>query len=164
MRKTLFYILTAWILLWGQVLSNHGLGGGLIAVHWVLISVLYFGLWYGPRTGESLGFVCGLLLDASSLGLLGLHAILFALAGYVAGVLRRQIDASQDWSQGIFTWMVSVVYFGLYMVLERIFGVTEQSFQWTFLTVPIVNAAMAPLVFRALRLWSQAWEMAPVEH
>ena len=44
-------------------------------------------------TGESVGFIWGLLIDASSLGLLGLHAVLYALAGYAAGMFRRQTIA-----------------------------------------------------------------------
>jgi rod shape-determining protein MreD len=98
------------------------------------------------------------------LGLLGIHAILYALAGYAAGMLRRQLDSSKMWTQAIFSWMASTAYFVLYWVLERFFSVNEGAFQWAFLTVPLINAVFAPLVFRALDRWSEVWDMEPVEH
>ena len=164
MKKAFYFVITLWIVLWGQVVSNHFLGGTLFSVQWILIAVLHFGLARGPWEGEWVGFVWGLLVDASSLGLLGIHAILYALAGYAAGMLRRQLDSSKMWTQAIFSWMASTVYFVLYWVLERFFSVNEGAFQWAFLTVPLINAVFAPLVFRALDRWSEVWDMEPVEH
>jgi rod shape-determining protein MreD len=164
LKKTLYVFFTIWILLWGQVVSNHFLGGTLFAVQWILIAVLHCGLVRGPWSGECVGFTLGMLVDASSFGLLGVHAILYSLAGYTAGMVRRQLDASKLWTQAIFSWMASVVYFALYLVVERFFSVNEGSFQWAFLTVPLMNAVCAPLVFLALDYWSQLWDMTPVEH
>jgi len=164
MKKAFYYIFTVWILLWGQVVSNHFLGGTLFAVQWILIAVLHSGLTRGPWAGEWIGFVLGILVDASSLGLLGIHAILYSLAGYAAGMFRRQLDASKPWTQAIFSWMVTMVYFALYLVVERFFSVNEGTFQWAFVTVPLMNALFAPLVFFALDFWAAVWDMTPVEH
>src|SRR5438128_2269023 len=81
MKRILYFVLTLWIFLWAQVVSNHYLGGTLFSVQWILLAVLHFGLIRGPWVGETMGFIWGLLVDASSLGLLGLHAMLYALAG-----------------------------------------------------------------------------------
>ncbi len=164
MKKALYYIFTLWIVLWLQVVSNHFLGGTLFSVQWILLAALHFGLARGPWVGESMGFIWGLFMDSSSMGLLGLHAILFSLAGYAAGMLRRQLDSSKIWTQGIFSLMVSVVYAALYWIVGRFFSIDEGPFQWGFLTVPIVNAVFAPFVFRALEMWALAWGLEPVEH
>lgn len=163
MKRTLYYVLTLWIWLWIQVASNHFLGGTLFSVQWILLAVLHFGLLRGPWTGEMMGFIWGLFVDASSLGLLGLHAVLYALAGYAAGMFRRQLDISKLWTQTISTWMASVVYFALYLLITRFLSSGEEPFQWAVFTVPVMNAVMAPVVFRALALWAQAWGMAPEE-
>ena len=163
MKRALYYVATLWILLWGQVVSNHFLGGTLFAVQWLLIAVLHFGLVRGPWTAECIGFTWGLLVDASSMGLLGVHAILYGLAGYGAGMFRRQLDSSKISTQAVFSWMVSMGYFALYWVVERFFSVNEGSFQWAFLTVPLMNALVAPFVFQLLERWAEAWDMQPVE-
>jgi rod shape-determining protein MreD len=163
-KKALYFIFTIWLLLWGQVAANHYLGGTLFSVQWILIAVLHMGLSRGPWAGEWLGFVCGLFIDASSMGLLGVHAILYSLAGYAAGMFRRQLDSSKMWTQAIFAWMASFVYFALYLVMERFFSISEGSFQWAFLTVPLINALLAPVVFRAMDAWTEAWDMTPVDH
>jgi rod shape-determining protein MreD len=164
MKRAFYFLFTLWIVLWVQVVSNHFLGGTTFAVQWILIAVLHFGLARGPWAGESVGFLWGLLVDSSSMGLLGVHAILYALAGYAAGMFRRQLDSSKMWTQAIFTWMVSMVYFALYLVVERFFSATENSFQWASVTVPFMNALFAPLVFRVLERWAEAWDMEPEEH
>jgi len=72
----------------------------------------------GPLAGETIGFMWGLLVDASGLGLVGLHALLYAAAGYMAGMLRRQLDEDKIWTQAIFTVIVSVLYVVFYLILD----------------------------------------------
>jgi rod shape-determining protein MreD len=163
MKKAIYFFMTFWILLWVQVVSNHFLGGTLFSVQWILLAVLHYGLMRGPWVGESMGFVWGLLIDASSLGLMGLHAVLYTLAGYAAGMFRRQLDVSKMWTQTIFSWMASVVYFALYLVIARFLSAGEEPFQWGILTVPVVNALLAPVVFRVLDYWATLWDMVPEE-
>ena len=164
MKKLLYYLTTLWLLLWFQVISNHFIGGTLFSVQWLLIAILHFGLRRGPWTGEWVGFIWGIFVDAASMGMLGIHAMLYALAGYAAGMLRRQLDASKVWTQSIFTWIVSMVYFLVYLVIERFFSAAEGSFHWTVLTVPLMNAFLAPAVFVVLERWADLWEMQPVDH
>ncbi len=163
MKRTLYYVVTLWLILWAQVVSNHLLGGTLFSVQWILLCVLHFGLRRGPWVGECMGFVWGLFIDASSLGLLGLHAILYSLAGYAAGMFRRQLDSSKIFTQTILTWMASVVYFSVYMIIGRFFSIEEGPFHWSLLTIPVMNALFAPLVFRMLEMWALAWDMQPEE-
>ena len=163
MKSALYYFLTLWIFLWLQVVSNHFLGGTVFSIQWILLAVLHFGLARGPWIGESLGFIWGLFIDASSLGLLGLHAVLYALAGFAAGMYRRQLNISKLWTQTIFSWMATVVYFALYLVMTRFLSTGEEPFQWGILTGPVMNAICAPVVFSALDYWARLWEMVPEE-
>ena len=48
MKKLIYFLLTLWIGLWIQVVSNHFLGGTLFSVQWILLAVLYCGLTCGP--------------------------------------------------------------------------------------------------------------------
>src|SRR4051812_27685568 len=103
MKRPIFYVLTLLGVLWIQMAGNYFTGPSGLSANPVLIVVLYFGLSRGPLAGELLGFLWGLLVDASSLGLLGQHAILYAGAGFFAGALRRQLDEKKAWTQAIFS-------------------------------------------------------------
>ena len=57
-----------------------------------------------------------------------------------------------------------MVYVVQYLIMERFFSINEGAFQWAFLTVPLMNALFAPVVFKLLDLWTEVWDMEPVEH
>lgn len=157
MKTAVYYGLTVWAILWIQVACNHLLGGTPFAFQGVLVAVIYFGLWQGPLVGELLGFTLGLLIDASSLGVLGIHSLLYALAGYSSGMLRRQLDASKIWTQTIFSWATSILYLMLYIGIERLLSITSRPLSWYWFLQPFINAALAPLIFLALMHWAKVW-------
>jgi rod shape-determining protein MreD len=163
MKKTLFYFSTVLGALWGQIAVNHLVGGTWFSVDLVLIAVLFLGLTRGPVVAQSFAFVCGLLTDAASLGVMGVHTLLYTVAGYLSGMLSRQLDASKVWTQGLFTLGVSCLYFALYFGLQRIVGNVSGTANWAFLAHPFVNALVAPLVFILLEHWSDAWGLYPME-
>ena len=162
MPKVLFYFLTLWMVLWAQILSNY-FGEPVLSINVVLIAVLYVGLSRGPLAGEALGFLWGLLVDVSFFGLLGLNAFLYAAAGYLAGMLRRQLDETKMWTQALFSFAASAAYLFFAYVLDRLFSSGARSLSWGILAQPVGNALMAPLLFRAMRAWSNLWHLSPEE-
>ena len=72
MKRSLFYVLTLSLIFWVQAAGNYFAGVSGVSANVVLITAIYFGLSRGPMAGQMLGFFLGLLIDASSLGLLGL--------------------------------------------------------------------------------------------
>jgi rod shape-determining protein MreD len=161
MKSILFYGVTLFGLFWFQVAINNFIGTSGFSINIVLIAVLYFGLARGPMPGQLLGFFWGLLLDASSLGLIGLHSLLFAATGYFGGMLRRQLDENKIWTQTIFTFGISFLYVVCYLVLERIFAVATRPPSWSMAAQPFINAAAAPLLFWLIQRWAQFWDMTP---
>jgi rod shape-determining protein MreD len=161
MKKFIFYFLTVWLVLWAQIGSNHFVGDWGWAADGVLVAVLSVGLSRGPLVGEVLGFIWGLLVDASSLGALGTHAILYAGAGYLAGMLSRQLDESKLWTQAIFSFGVSCVFLALLQVFDRVFSSTSRPANWTILVQPLSNAVVAPVVFYLMRQWTRLWNLFP---
>ena len=61
----------------------------------VLLTVVGFGLSEGPGVGLRYGFAAGLLVDLLSGGLVGLSALVYLVAGYVAGSSRPYLSGSQ---------------------------------------------------------------------
>jgi rod shape-determining protein MreD len=163
MKTALYYLLTLIGVFWVQGAINNFVGTSGFSINVVLVAVLYFGLSRGPMVGELLGFFWGLLVDASSLGLMGLHALLFTSGGYCGGMLRRQLDENKAWTQMIFSFGVSLLYVLVYLLLERVFAVESRPPSWSIAAQPLINAAAAPFVFWVMQRWSQFWDMAPVE-
>jgi rod shape-determining protein MreD len=163
MKKTLYYISTLLVVLWIQMASDYFVGASGLSSNVVLIVVLYFGLATGPLVGESLGFIWGLLVDASSLGLIGLHALLYAAVGYLAGMLRRQLDQDKVWTQSIFTLIVSTLYLVLYLLMDRMFAMGTRPLSWAIGVQPLSNGIIAPVVFWLMQRWARLWDYLPQE-
>jgi len=162
-KRFLYYSLTLMGVLWLQILCNHFLGGSWVSLNGVLVAVLFFGLSRGPLVGQLMGFTWGPLMDASSLGLMGLHTLIYAAAGYAGGMLRRQLDETKAWTQAIFSFAATVVYLGLYITLYHFFSIGGVPISWRLSLQPLANAAIAPLEFWLLQRWSEAWSIFPVE-
>jgi rod shape-determining protein MreD len=163
MRAIFYFLLTLVLVFWLQMFGNYFGGATGFSANAVLVVVIYFGLSRGPLAGELLGFTWGLMVDASTLGLLGLHAVLFAGAGFLSGMLRRQLDEDKAWTQTIFTLAVSFLYVFLYFILDRIFAIGAHPMSWSMLAEPLINALIAPLLFWLMQRWSLAWDMAREE-
>jgi rod shape-determining protein MreD len=67
------------------------------------VTVIALGFVGGPVRGAGIGFLAGLLLDLSppSAGVLGLTAVVFVIAGYVAGTLGAERDRGAFATVGI---------------------------------------------------------------
>ncbi len=161
MKRSLFYLLTLLLVFWFQAAGNYLSGISGISANLILVAVLYFGLSKGPMPGEVLGFFWGLMIDASSLGLMGLHALLFASAGYLAGMLRRQLDEDKGWTQVIFSFAMSSLYVVVSLIFERMFSAASRPPSFSMAIQPFINALVAPLIFWFLRTWSQLWNLFP---
>src|SRR3989344_1279923 len=147
MKRSIFYSLTVVFVFLLQAGGNYFAGMSGFSANVVLVVVLYFGLSRGPMAGLLLGFLWGLMVDASSLGLLGLHALLYSAAGYFSGMLRRQLDEDKGWTQVIFSLMVSALYLAAYFVFEHLFSPSPRPLRWPMAAQPLINGAMAPPAF-----------------
>lgn len=160
MKTFLFYPVTFFLALWLQVLVNHFLGGSWFFVQGLLVVVVYWGLTRGAMAGCVMGFLWGLTADASSLGLLGEQALLFATAGYVAGSLRRQLDETKPWTQGIFTGALSLGVTVGTAIIDRIFLGNSHAVHLSMWLQPVWNGLFAPLLFILLQSWAALWDMS----
>ncbi len=163
MKRVLYYLITLIGIIWVQVLANHWLGGSWVSLNVVFLAVLYFGLARGSLVGQLMGCGWGLLTDASSLGVMGLHTLIYAASGYTGGLLRRQLDATKVWTQALFSVGGTVAYLTLYLGLYHFFS-PSGSVSWHIAVQPVANAVFAPAEFWLLERWAEAWGIFPLEH
>jgi rod shape-determining protein MreD len=100
----------------------------------------------GPVAGMLAGYVWGLFSDTLRADLFGADALLYALAGYAAGMLRRQLDLSAPEPLAVTVFLMTWAYALLLGLLGHVF---LKSFVWigwvSFLTAPFMNALVAIL-------------------
>ena len=100
----------------------------------------------GSNPGMCYGFLWGLFLDAMRPRLFGANAFALMLAGYVAGVLRRQIDLTDVVPLFLVVFLATWGYFLIQGLLALVFA---KAFLWVgwgpFLADPFYNCLLAPV-------------------
>ena len=67
----------------------HKLTFASISPNLMIIIVSSFGFMRGKKTGMSVGFICGLLVDLFWGNMLGFHMLIFTVIGYLNGTFER---------------------------------------------------------------------------
>ena len=98
----------------------------------------------GPVAAALAGYAWGLFSDLLRADLFGADALLYALAGYGAGMLRRQIDLSAVEPMAATVFLLSWMYALMLGVLGQIFLKSFVWIGWTsFIAAPFLNAMIA---------------------
>ncbi len=105
----------------------------------------------GPVAAMLVGYSWGLFSDTLRADLFGADALLYALAGYGAGMVRRQIDLGAPEPLAATVFLMTWGYALLLGVLGHVF---LKAFFWIgwipFLTAPFMNALVAVLAMPLL--------------
>ena len=108
----------------------------------------------GPVPAMLIGYVWGLYSDTLHADLFGANALLYALAGYAAGVVRRQMDLR---AVGPLVATVFILSWAYSLMLGLLGHVFMKSFLWvgwvSFLAAPFLNAAIAVVCALAWEFW-----------
>ncbi|OGS06151.1 MAG: rod shape-determining protein MreD [Elusimicrobia bacterium RIFOXYA1_FULL_47_7] len=129
---------------WSQYLSYKGL-----SPNFLLIILIFIGMFRGSLTAQLLGFMWGLSWDVVSVDLFGSHALLLTAVGFLSGKLNRKCDEDKVVNQIIITFAASVAFwFGLFC-LYFIFGQGEYKFRLNSIIFfqPFYNMLVAPAIF-----------------
>lgn len=131
---------------WNTHLSYWG-----AAPQFLLALVILLAARRGPVASMLFGFAWGLYADALRADLFGANALLYTLAGYVAGSVRKQIDLR---AAGPLAATVLILSWGYVLALGLLGAVFEGSFFWVgwvpALLTPFLNALAA---FAAALCW-----------
>lgn len=142
-------------IIFNRYLANYGIGP-----HLLLLFVVAHGFLVGPMMGEILGFCWGLTMDAMGVNLFGLQSLLFALAGYLAGKLRRRV-ASERISTQLFIAVITTGYYFLGSYLIRtVLEVGHQAITFTHLFLALFfNILLVTAVFWVMEWWVAVWRV-----
>ena len=121
----------------------------LLRPEWVLLVLLYWVIALPERYGLVFAWIVGLLVDFVEGGLLGQHAITFALSAFFALSLHQQFRMFSRVQQTLLVGMAIVIYEMIDVTIQDISGNTSFSF---LVFLPVFTSAMVwPLIFSFLR-------------
>jgi rod shape-determining protein MreD len=133
---------------------NAHMAYGGVAPQFLLALTVVIAARRGPLAALLVGYAWGLYADVLRADLFGANALLYALAGYAAGMVRRQIDL---WAVGPLAASVFLMSWA-YTILMGLLGLAFlRSFVWPgwtpALVTPFLNsiAAVAVAMFWDLR-------------
>ncbi|OVE77574.1 rod shape-determining protein MreD [bacterium F11] len=126
----------------------------------LLLLVVTHGFLKGPLMGETLGFCWGLMMDAMGVNFFGLQSLLFALAGYISGTLRRRVASERPTAQLLIALITTLYYFiGMSLVAYLLDGYIS-SIPWVDILLAILfNVLLIMLVFWSVEKWIVIWKM-----
>jgi len=123
----------------------------------VLVLVVYYAIFNGPREGAFLGFLGGLAHDFLSGYYLGLNALAVAAAGYVVGLGHTRLFKENHFVVAGIAFLATILVEGIRYLLLLFLGVTILPGEaWWGLIIPsgVYNAAVALLFHRRFHLSS----------
>lgn len=121
----------------------------------LLVLTLLIAARRGPVPAMFTGFLWGLFLDVSRAELFGASALLLTGAGYIAGMLRRQIDLRAPGPLAACTAFVTLGALLLHGLLGLVFARSFEHFGWRiWLLTPLMNAFFASV---GAVLWDVVW-------
>lgn len=134
---------------------------GVPTPQWVLLAVLALGAQGRTKTATTLGFFWGLAQDAFGVTAFGTQGWLFALAGFGAGSVSKNLNAAKWGAQETLTLIATAAVAVGIRVLSALFvdapvGVPG----WGLVTVQtLLNGLVAPAVFWVLARWADLWAL-----
>jgi len=122
---------------------------------WTLLVLIYW-CWILPsQVGSFAGFCVGLLLDALSAGVLGVHALGAALIGYLANLIRPVFGTASLWQQSVMVLGLVLVYKAVVGWIQSLFG--PVALDMTYWLSSLVVVLAWPLVYALLK------ELTPIK-
>ncbi len=87
----------------------------------MLIPVIFFGLFLGRGIGLEAGFAAGLAKDLFAIDFFGINASIFALIGYLAGVLGAMLSRESKKTQSLLAILFTIMSMILHFILVSVF-------------------------------------------
>ncbi len=116
---------------------------------WVALVLIYWCMALPNRVGVGVGWTLGLLVDVLRAGLLGQHALTFAIIAYITLQLYQRIRVFPLWQQACSVMVLVFLHLILQLWIMGISGDTTHG--WTWLLPALSSMLIWPILFLGLR-------------
>ena len=122
----------------------------------MFVIVLVFALSEGAEEGAVVGFFSGILQDIFSVGLLGVHALIKTVTGFISGILRERIFAEHIlFVVPLITLFATIVKGVLMFLVLRAFDMELNNLFWSIKQVIIpealYNSLLSPFIYLGVK-------------
>jgi rod shape-determining protein MreD len=133
------------------VMGGLPLSGGLerFRPDWVAMVLIYWSMALPHRIGVGAGWLVGLLMDVGRGGLLGQHALAFAVVAYLTCQTYRRIRVAPPWHQAFSVLVFLLVEQVLVFWISGVIGYPPRD--WWYLAPALGGMACWPLLYVVLR-------------
>lgn len=124
----------------------------VIGVNVFAVAVIVYAVSEGEIAGALVGAVCGLIIDAFSLGLFGLAGLSKTVTGFLAGFISRKINVQPPGRMFVFAGLLGAADLALWVLLATL--IAAEGFPWAggwLLIQPVGTAVLATAVILVLR-------------
>ncbi len=154
-RQNFFWILTLFLVFVLQVAVADNIAIAGVAPNLFMLSTIFFAIRGGAMAGAVLGFVFGLVSDATNITLFGSQTFMMTLIGTLAGRLTRKVDEEKYSAQMVLVFLMSLANFLGLLFLESLFGGNARRYRdWAMILSPIYSTLLCPVFFWGLLQWS----------
>ena len=116
---------------------------------WVAMVLIYWCMALPERVGVGVGWMTGLLLDVLRGGLLGQHALSFAIIAYITLQLYQRLRVFPLWQQAFSVFVLVLLHLMLQLWIKGISG--QPTGAWDWLLPAFGSTLLWPAVFLLLR-------------
>ena len=160
MRNFLYGLITVILGAFIHFIFNRYLSGYGVTPQLLLLIVVAHGFLLGPMMGEILGFSWGLMMDSIGVSFFGLESLLLALAGYLAGKLRKRVASQRPTAQIFIALGATAYYFGTSSLVTYVLESTLLSISWVAIFLGAVfNVLLVMAVFWVVEWWILIWKI-----
>ena len=116
------------------------------------VAVLVFGTLRGEVPGAVFGAVCGLIVDAFSLGVFGIAGLSLTPGGFLAGYVSRKINIQPFFRTFVFFIVLAVGMFAGWAGLTVLVGRSPLPWSGGLVVLrPVVSAVVASAIYEGIR-------------
>jgi rod shape-determining protein MreD len=116
---------------------------------WAALVLIYWCMALPNRVGVGVGWTVGLLVDVLRAGLLGQHALTFAIIAYITLQLYQRFRVFPLWQQAFSVLVLVFLHLLLQIWIMGISG--DTSHNWTWLLPALSSMLVWPILFLGLR-------------
>jgi rod shape-determining protein MreD len=152
MRKIIYYVMFYVLFCLLQFFFGKYINIYSIFPNFILVAVVYLGLSRGKLSAETMGFLLGLTWDAFSTDVFGVRAIMFTIIGYFSGMMSKNFDKDQIFTQIVVVFFANMIYWIGFSLIYYILPEGAGSYRPFVITAPgslkiAATVIIAPAVF-----------------